>query len=346
MARHHTFRFTAGLGIVLLTALIFGLGRVSAERTGWEKGRGWGWVWGPEDEVGALNSVTEDTVLEALSLVKKGKIYDLGVLFDRTSFKWPGHSPTEIMIFRSPEGVKRMGDFPLSAPELNIRGNAWHSCALFISDNVGTQIDGLGHITSGEDNHWYNGFKESQYGGDWGPRKASADNIPPIVNRAVLIDVAGHKGVDALPSHYIITPEDLEAALKAQGTEIEVGDIVLIRTGMLRYWGETGADHAKLTEHGSAGINLDTARWLIEEHGALAIGSDTSGLEYSPPDPIPGGFVSVHDYLLVQQGVHILEFHNLEGLARDRIYEFCYVATTNKIKGATAGFTLRPLAMI
>ena len=25
----------------------------------WEKGKGWGWVWGKEDEVGALNEMTD-----------------------------------------------------------------------------------------------------------------------------------------------------------------------------------------------------------------------------------------------------------------------------------------------
>jgi hypothetical protein len=53
----------------------------------------------------------------------------------------------------------------------------------------------------------------------------------------------------------------------------------------------------------------------------------------------------VHNYLLIEQGVHIGEFHNLEELARDRAYEFCYVALVNKIKGTTAGFALRPIAI-
>jgi hypothetical protein len=53
----------------------------------------------------------------------------------------------------------------------------------------------------------------------------------------------------------------------------------------------------------------------------------------------------VHNYLLIEQGVHIGEFHNLEELARDGVHEFCYFCTTAKIKGSTAGFALRPVAM-
>ena len=75
------------------------------------------------------------------------------------------------------------------------------------------------------------------------------------------------------------------------------------------------------------------------------IGSDTSGLEVAPAPEGSDTFIPVHKYLLIEQGVHILEFHNLEDLAGDKVYEFCYVAATNKIGGTTAGFTMRPLAL-
>jgi hypothetical protein len=84
----------------------------------------------------------------------------------------------------------------------------------------------------------------------------------------------------------------------------------------------------------------------------MLIGADTSGLEYVPRDEdVPAyrakykSFMPVHNYLLIQQGVHIAEFHNLEELARDRVYEFCYVCSVNKIKGTASGFTLRPMAI-
>src|SRR5689334_1734871 len=73
----------------------------------WQKGEGWGWGWSKTDEVGALNEMTDASRLAALRLVKQGKTYDLGVTYDRTSYKWPGHSPAEIISFRTPEGVKR-----------------------------------------------------------------------------------------------------------------------------------------------------------------------------------------------------------------------------------------------
>jgi kynurenine formamidase len=346
-----------GLALGLLgVAASFALGWTMAVRQhdtpqvkGWEKGKGWG-PWGEKDEVGSLNAMTSETRLRALRLVKEGKVYDLGVNYDAESFKWPGHNPGVILTYRSPEGVRRQGDLPdLNDLKLNPDRVAWHSCALFLNDNVGTQIDGLGHITHGKDNAWYNGFKEADWGGNFGVRKCDATTIPPIITRGMLIDVArmrakGEK--DALPSHYRITREDLDAALKVQNTRIQPGDTVLVRTGVLQFWGVNGKDHTKLSQHDSAGIDLDAAKWLVEQQGAILIGADTSSLEWFPgPKDKAVGFVPVHRYLLTQQGVHIGEFHFLEELSRDRVYEFCYVCMTNKIRGTTAGFTLRPIAM-
>ncbi len=315
----------------------------SATPKGWQKGKGWGWIWGKDDEVGALNAMTDATRLAAVSLVKQGKVYDLGLPYDRESFKWPGHSPGEVMTFRSPEGVKRQGDVAGVATDPS--GSGWHSCALFISDNVGTQIDGLGHVTMGADNHWYNGFTEALAGGDFGLRKCDAASIPPIVLSGVLIDVAGSKKLESLPPHYAITPRDLEAALSWEGVHIQPGDAVFVRTGFGRYWGKNGSDHARLKEADTPGITLESAKWLVEEKGAVLLGGDTSGLEVQPPPEGSKSFMPCHLYLLVEQGVPIGEFHNLEALAQDRVYRFCYVALVNKIRGAAAGFTMRPIAM-
>ncbi|MCW5978267.1 MAG: cyclase family protein [Bryobacteraceae bacterium] len=331
-------------GRMLVASAIVAASLGAQSPQGWQEGKGYGWVYGPNDEVGALNAVTgPQSVLKALREVKTGKVYDLGVLVDQKSFKWPGHASIEIMSYRSPDGVRRQKDMPVFAQ--SPRHIAFHSCAIYISDNVGTQIDGLGHITAGKDSHWYNGFKEADFGGDFGLLRADADTIPPIVARAVMIDIASWKGVDALPSNYPISPKDLESALAAQKTDVEPGDVVMIRTGACRYWGETGADHAKIGEHDSAGITLESAKWLVERKGAVLIGADTSGLEVGQDPAHPGAAIPVHEYLLVEQGVHIGELHNLEALARDRVYRFVYVAVTNRIKGATAGFAMRPLAI-
>ena len=216
---------------------------------------------------------------------------------------------------------------------------------LFISDNVATQIDGLAHITAGPDFHWYNGFKEDDWGSDWGPRKCDAPTIPPIIARGVLIDVAAYKKVDALPGHTLISTKDLQDTLAWEGVSLAPGDVVLVRTGTGRFWGDDGADHARIAEHDSAGPDLEATQWLVAEqrgdHGRLR----HERLRGQPAPGSPGTGIPVHRYLLVDQGVHLGEFHYLEGLSQARAYTFCYVAAVNKIKGAAAGFALRPLAL-
>lgn len=310
----------------------------------WQKGKGWGWVWGPEDEVGSLNEMSDQSRLAALRLASEGKVYDLGVLYSRNSYRWPGHNPGEVISFRTPEGVKRQQDVAAFVQN-NAKKVAWHSCALFISDNVGTQIDGLGHITAGEDNHWYNGFTEDRWGGNFGIRKCGAETIPPIIARGVMLDIAALKGVPSLPSQYVITIEDVKAAVEKQKTPLRPGDVVLFRTGCAAHWGTDGADHETLATYDSAGPNLTTIKYLVEQCGVMMLGSDTSGLECSNPSEASDSPIPVHEYLLVQQGIHIGELHNLEELSKDQVYEFCYVAVTNKIAGTAAGFCLRPLAI-
>jgi kynurenine formamidase len=317
----------------------------SAPIRGWEKGKGWGWIWGKEDEVGSLNALTNQSRAAALAVANRGEVFDLGLTYSRRSFKWPGHSPGEIITFRSPDGIHRMMDPDAMPAAINPDHVYWHSAALFISDNVATQIDGLAHITAGLDFHWYNGFKEEDWGGDWGPRKCDAPTIPPIVARGVLIDVAAYKKVDVLPGHTVISIQDLQETLAWEGVDVVPGDVVLVRTGTGRLWGADGADHAKIAKHDSAGPDLEATKWLVAEKGAIMVGSDTSGYEVNPPSGSPGTGIPVHRYLLVDQGVHLGEFHYLEGLSQAKAYTFCYVASVNKIKGAVAGFALRPLAL-
>jgi kynurenine formamidase len=303
---------------------------------GWQKGKGWGWIWGADDEIGALNAITPASVVSALRLVKKGAVADLGVTVDRRSFRWAGHAPTEIMAYRTPHGERVVKD---DVPGAN--DPRWHSTAIFTCDNVGTHLDGLAHITlgTGAETHWYNGFREDQHGSDFGVLKAGVDKFPPIIARGVLIDVAAFKQLDALPAHYGISPEELQQTLAWQKTEVQAGNVALVRTGTGRFWGETGADHEAIAGHDTAGINIDSARWLIEQRGVILLGSDTSAVEVVPYTDC------VHSYSLVEQGVPLGELHYLERLSQEKVYEFVYIATTNKIKGAAAGVAMRPFAL-
>src|SRR5258708_7263711 len=195
-------------------------------------------MWGKGGQVGRCKRLTDSPRAAALRQGTRGEVFDLGMTYSRRSFKWPGHSPGEILTFRSPDGIDRMRDPDAPPDSANPDKVLWHSAALFINDNVATQIDGLAHITAGKDYHWYNGFKEADWGGDWGPRKCDATTIPPIIARGVLIDVAAFKNVEALPGHSVITVNELQETLKWEGVSLQPGDIILVRTGTARFWGD------------------------------------------------------------------------------------------------------------
>jgi kynurenine formamidase len=318
----------------------------------WEKGKGWGWVWGDDDQLGNLNELSTELTKKALSLVKEGKAYDLGLTYKRSSYKFAGHSPGEIMSFRTPTGMlnQRDLDFVRSEKE-NSLNTTFTSNALFISDNVATQIDTLGHIYEGDPPNAYNGYRYEDIQSDWGLLKLGAETIPPIVAPATMIDVARSAGEDPLPESYAIGPDRLQKALDEQGVDIDPLDVVLVRTGTAGVWMKgngVGANTGTLAKVDTAGLTVSGAKWLVEEKGALAVGTDTSGIEVLPPkEQLDDGtsFNPVHIYLLVRQGVHILEYQNQEGLAEDEVYKFAYVLGVNKIEGTAAGTVLRPIGL-
>jgi kynurenine formamidase len=319
----------------------------------WEKGKGWGWVWGEDDELGNLNELSPELALKALSKVKEGKVYDLGLAYDRRSFKFLGHNSGEIISYRTPEGLLlHPGDKELAfVEEDNSLNTTWASNALFISDNVATQIDSLGHIFEGDPPHAYNGYRSEDIQSDFGLLKLGADTIPPIVAPATMIDVAASEGKDPLPESFGIGSDTLKKALDRQEVDIDPLDVVLVRTGTGGVWLEgsgVGANHSEIEGPDLAGLTVEGTKWLVEEKGALAVGTDTSAVEVRPPkDQLDDGtsFNPVHIYLLTRQGVHILEYQNLEDLAKDEVYKFAYFLGVNKIKGAAAGTVLRPIGL-
>ena len=96
-----------------------------------------------------------------------------------------------------------------------------------------------------------------------------------------------------------------------------------------------------------AGMTLAAARYLVEEKGAVLLGDDMIAFEMNHADGTmswPRHPHPVHHYCLTQRGVHFMEDVQLDELAKDKTYEFCFMLASNKIKGAT-GMFIRPLAI-
>ncbi len=311
----------------------------------------WG-KWGKDDEVGAMNEMTDATKLAALSLIKKGKVYDLETERFKGMPIWGGHCGFDMMSYASPRGRRNMleshldSEFSWYAPGgmCDPAGADFFKMGLNTEIMVaplhlGTHIDAFCHWTTGEDDHWYNGFTGDKYCTNFGPVRCDASKIPPIVTRGVLLDIAGYKGLDVLPDNYIITAEDAEGCAKWEGVELKPGDSVLLRTGQKWPACNTAVN---------AGLSVNCCRYLVEGCGAILVADDQASVEGFNADGSsswPNHPQPVHHYLLIQNGVHILEFAQLDELAADKAYEFCFICLPSKVYPAT-GMFCRPIAIV
>jgi kynurenine formamidase len=208
------------------------------------------------------------------------------------------------------------------------------SGVLTMMEHSGTHIDALCHQAC--DLTLYGGHATDACETPAGFTEHGIETVPPLLTRGVMIDVAGHQGVERLPEHYSITAADLEAAAK---TGVRPGDTLLVRTGYGAIWQDEPAYLRAAGMHKSATI------WAAER-GVVCVGADN--MTWDNPverDPETGATLFAHVYLLPKKGIYIIENVNLEELARERVYEFAFVCTPLKFNGAT-GSPIRPLALV
>jgi kynurenine formamidase len=298
-----------------------------------EAARGnWG-RWGAYDERGAANLLTPDAVLSALSLPRRGVIYQLGQPIQ------PSGQP------RSAGGI---GNQIISPIHLWMRTGLDHIAAPlapertdftvdFIACSVHgatTHIDALGHSVF--ERQLYNGF-DADTSTSAGMARCGIDKTGPLVCRGVLLDVAAAKEVEALPSDYAIDVADLELTMERQGIEVRAGDAVLIRTGMYSVFERDQVEYTR--PH--PGLGLEGAAFLAKRDVVL-VGADNRAVE---PLPYRGrADLLVHRLLILEHGIYLIEFLFLEELAAAAVYEFLLVAAPLRIAGGS-GSPLSPFAI-
>lgn len=217
-----------------------------------------------------------------------------------------------------------------------------------MSAHTGTHIDALCHVGEWQDAE---GNVDPQgsvrlYAGE-GQTVAAAENVnmqgqlhmsiaemPPIITRGILLDVAGYKGVSVLPDAYAITAEDVQGTLNRQDTHVTPGTAVLVRTGFSQHL----LSGNLVYRDAIAGLRLDAAKLLFSQ-GMILAGADNMSVEAFPPYDH-----SVHRFLLVHHGVTHLENVYLEELAAQRVYEFLLIVTPLRLPGAT-GSWVHPIAI-
>ena len=281
--------------------------------------------WGADDERGAANLLTPAKVLEAVQLVKQGKVYQLGRVYER-GMPLYGDRQYNLYIPNSAT-LKGAGKNQLTYHEEIVTAEI---------GQVGTQFDGLGHVGIGD--RFYNGNDRRAFATPYGLEKLGIEKAGVFVTRGVLLDAAAYKGVAMLPDKYEITVEDLQGILAREQIDIRQGDVVIFHTG----WGSLWRVDNKRYNAVEPGPGIAAARWLADK-GMVMAGGDSWSVEVMP-NPDPSLVNPVHQEWMTKRGIYNLENLDTTELARDRVYEFMFIFCPLRLKGAT-GSPGNPIAI-
>ena len=293
----------------------------SGERQAWE-------VFGAGDQLGTVNLLTPERVKQAAGLVRTGRVINLSLPLNFPITLYGGFRTG----YRHHIEVNRGG-----------RDDYVDNFAMQGS----SQWDSLRHIRYRE--FGYYGGRQDEQVDDNAELGIEHWARHGIVGRGVLLDAARYMEHQDSPldvtRRFAMDGPFLERVAQAQQVRVQAGDIVLLRTGWLAWYGgldEAGREALRGTLHpgedGMACPGLDatqeTAAWLWD-HQIAAMAADNVALEALPVDAKTGGFQ--HRRLIALQGMPIGEVWDLEELARDctqdGVYEFFLVSVPLNLPG-------------
>jgi hypothetical protein len=282
----------------------------------------WG-VFGPDDQLGAVNFLTPERVRRAAGLVRTGAVFN--VTLPLTAFDPPLYErePLRHTVF---------------APDRNGLDDRLDGFYLQSS----THWDGLRHVRAREFGFWGGERTDSavmQPGA--GPLGIEHWVEHGLVGRGVLLDygrwvTAGEPAYDPFEKRSVSGAE-LEAVAEAQGVALETGDILCIRLGWMGgYQAEDAAGRRRAaTSYAFAGLAAgeEMARWLWN-HRVAAVAADNPAVEVSPGDAAVG---SLHRRLIPLLGMVLGELFDFERLAEacaaDGRYDFQFVSVPLHLLG-------------
>ena len=284
--------------------------------------RWWPSPFGADDELGMLIHVDDGKRLEALALVRRGRMYDLGRVLDEHVPVFPGRFFRQTLVttahHANPDGG--VGD----------NGVNWITEQVTATQQLGTHLDALSHLQSGD--RGYNGWTVADLAGTAGVRRLGVEGVPQILTRGWLVDVPARRGVERLEPGDVVGVEDLA------GVEPTPGDAVLFHTGWGARW-----DDAEGYLGGEPGPGCAVAHWLAERGVALT-GCDTWSFGPVPPED-PARPFEVPQILNVRHGVFVVENLDTAALAADGVRAFALVLTHARLRGATGAWT-SPIALV
>lgn len=305
------------------------------------QGSTWG-DFGPDDELGRLNLVTPEKVLQGIAEVKVGKTFCLSLPLD-----YPGGNI--INPRRTPPVLKptvRNGRPNMNYP---LRCDDPTALDVVCDDQVvltlqySTQWDSLSHVgqmfdVDGDgkaEDVFYNGFragkdiigpvyydeKGNQTPCDETPgaRHLGVENMAKacVQGRAVMIDLEAHFG----RSGHIISYDDLMMVLDKDKVVVEQGDFVCIRTGFAQALLDMKKqpDPKVLFSTTSAldGRDARLQQWVTDS-GAVALLADNYAVEAMPARPCADDYCAtlpLHAHCLFKLGCYLGEMWYLTELA-------------------------------
>ena len=283
--------------------------------------------WGAQDERGSLNFIGPDEVRRATGLVRTGEVLRLAQLLSSKT-PVPAHR-CGLQHFMARDG----GDYAAGAGRPD--GFQFAEDSVIMPLHIGTHVDALCHAWY--DDKLYNGYPGDTIRSTTGASRLGVEKMPPIVTRGVLLDMVRLKG-RVLVAGEAITPADMDAAAAQAGIQPGRGDAVLVRTGWLE--AQKGVKNVSFNEE--PGIDVDAAMWLVERDVAI-VGADNFAIEVLP---FPQGKVfPVHQRLIRDYGMPLLEGMMLDPLVLSGRYEFLFIASPLPIVGGT-GSPLAPVAVL
>jgi len=294
-------------------------------KAGAPAGSAWG-LFGDDDQLGTLNLLTAERVVEAAKLVRKGAVFPMNLSIDQ---------PDPPLFGR---GAPKQNFVVGEVHRDDSLDNFWPQAS--------SQWDSLRHILHPREG-FYNGVTAEEVVAGGG--KLGIENMARrgIAGRGVLLDVARHLERAGERLDYttasVITKDMLDGCAKAQGVEVRTGDVLLVRTGWLTwYLNEATAEQREymagdaMTQLRAPGIGPDEemAAYLWDLHVA-AVAGDNPSLQAWPPGPESGGFM--HFRLIPLFGMPIGELWWLDDLANDcaadSVYEFLLTSAPLSVPG-------------
>src|SRR5712691_6488163 len=314
------------LAVLITIAATTGLGISNAQAQSWQMppdNQRCPSKWGAGDQRGSGNMMKAETVLRAAKLIRTGEVFELGAVLSP--------DPKEAFI----NAGRQFSIYTKPSPPVPNGRQVNEELVITELGQIGTQFDAFAHQMWGDS--FYNCFRLGEIGTRSGFRRLGIEHVGTLMTRGVLIDVAGLKGVDMLPTSYLITPDDLQQALAKAGQTLQPGDAVAIRTGWAKLMGKENERYGTR----NPGIGIAAAQWLVSQD-PMMIAADNCCVEVRPseaPHSLP-----VHAMMLIQHGIYLLENLELDALAAARVYEFAFIVQPLKIKGAT-GSAIAPMAI-